>query len=126
MSAGVLAGLACGGGSAPTATSSAAAPVTSPPGELVTALGFSCDRTQWRVGFTLSRRTRIEGVVEHRARRGWVARRLAGRSFPAGPQAIAVGPGPAGLYRVRLDFTAGGRTVGRRIAFRAGAARPPP
>ncbi len=123
---GVLAGLACGR-SQPSAPASTAVVGPPGPGPLVGALGFSCDRAHWRVGFTLSAPARISADLERRSGGRWTfVRRLGSLRAADGPQTLDVGTHPAGLYRASVLFTSGRTEVTRTILFRAGCTNPPP
>ncbi len=133
MAAGLVTGLACGskGTMSVTESGSVVIPAPSGPGEFVTALGFSCDREHWRVGFTLAKSAQMSGRVERRLSRSperWMlVRRLALRRMAAGPRAIDLEPSRSGVYRVTLAFRAADGTAARPlIVFRAGCENPPP
>ncbi len=131
MGAGLAAGLACGKSVPAETSSSAVGPTRSGEEEFVTALGFSCDRERWRVGFDLSKAAQVSGRVERRLSRSpdrWMlVRRLALRRMAAGPRAIDLEPSRSGVYRVTLAFRAADGTAARPlIVFRAGCENPPP
>jgi hypothetical protein len=131
LAGGVLTGLACGGGagrgSAGAGSSSVLPPGRTLPEGTVSSLGFSCDRTAWRVGFTLTRPTGVSGVLDRRTQSGWThVQNLSPARLEPGPRALALKPHGAGDYRVRLRFRTAGGSFSRAIVFHAGCANPPP
>lgn len=122
---GVFAGLACGGNQpSATASSTTVRPESSP---LVRALGFSCDRAHWRVGFTLSAPATVSGKLERRSAGRWTfVRRLGPVRKAAGPQTLDVGRHAEGLYRASLRFRSARSEVERPLLFRTSCMNPPP